>query len=168
MSFTEFEATIRSSALKQVAQCWNEARGSRSMPGWKEMRPPRLGSRLSIVWSYTYDRSADTLTGRLAGDQIEAIFGKTFRGTPMAELYPPDQFREQFVRFKRVVSEGALYHLEGHVFKFVHRHGYGERIVMPLAEDGVLGDGVFGATAYDSVQALPAEELRDIEHWFSL
>ena len=89
MTFQAFEQSIETPDLKHVAQHWNNVRGARTMPGWSDIVPSRLAAQLPLIWSYRYDRAADAFTGRLAGDQIERKFGKTFRDTPMTELYPP-------------------------------------------------------------------------------
>ncbi|MBU6297803.1 MAG: PAS domain-containing protein [Alphaproteobacteria bacterium] len=168
MSFQAFEQAITSPALKRVAQHWNNVRGSRLMPGWSDISPSRISGQLSIIWSYRYDRVADAFTGRLAGDQIERMFGKNIRGAPMSALYPAEEFPRLFARSKRVVCEPALYRGEGMVFKHVDHYGHGERIIMPLAEDGALGDGILGATVYQSFMGAGPIGLPEIESWFAL
>ncbi len=168
MSFQEFEQAIMSPALKHVAEHWNNARGARAMPSWNDIQPSQIAAELPIIWSYKYDRTADAFTGRLAGDQIAKIFGKSFRGIPMAEIYPDKDFWRLFVRSKRVVCEPALYRGEGMVFSHVDHYGHGERIMMPLASDGIVGDGILGATKYQSVGGPPATDLLEREVWFSL
>ncbi|MDE1938433.1 MAG: PAS domain-containing protein [Alphaproteobacteria bacterium] len=168
MSYQEFEQSIVAPALKQVARHWNDVRGSRIMPGWTDIRPSQITAQLPIIWSYRYDRVADAFTGRLAGDQIEQIFGKNFRGSPMSTLYPADEFPRLFARSKRLVCEPALYWGEGMVFKHVDHYGHGERIMMPLADDGVLGDGILGATQYQSFRGVRRTDIPEHERWFTL
>lgn len=168
MSFVAFEEAIKSPALKQVARHWNAMRGDRAMPGWSDIQPTQIAKQLSIIWSYRYDRETDAFIGRLAGDQIEHIFGKTLRGTPMTELYPVKEYPKMSARFRRVVTEPVLYLEDGKVFQLVDRYGYGERIVMPLSSNGVLGDGIFGATAYETFLDTHAIPHPDSEQWFAL
>ena len=86
----------------------------------------------------------------------------------MSELYPDGEFPQMFARFNRVVREPALYRSEGMVFKFADHYGHGERIMLPLAGDGILGDGIFGATKYHSIGGVPALDLPECESWFPL
>lgn len=163
MSFDAFEQKIRSPALKQVAAHWHQVRGVRPMPRWEDIKPAKIAAHLSIIWSYRYDRNADMLVGRLAGDKIERIFGKTFRGAPMSTLYPADQFPAMFAKFRRVVLEPA-FHIElGMVFKSLEAYGSGERIAMPTSSDGSTADGIIGATVYETFEPThtPAEPNRD-------
>jgi hypothetical protein len=53
-----------------------------------------------------------------------------------------------FARHKRVVTEPAFSHGSGPVFTHARRYGTGERIILPLAADGVRSDGILGATVY--------------------
>lgn len=168
MSFAEFEKAIKSPQLRLVAQQWNAARGTRAMPDWSDIRPNKLAPQLAIIWSYRYDRASDAMVGRLAGDHIERIFGKTFRHTPMEHLYPPDQYPEMFARFRRIVSEPALYLEEGKVFQAVDRFGFGERVAMPLSQDGVSGDGLIGATVYETFLNFQPQPQPDSALWFAL
>ena len=168
MSFAAFEKAIKSPALRAVAHQWNAARGQRAMPAWNDIRPSKIAAQLGIIWSYHYDRAKDVMTGRLAGDQIEQIFGTTFRGTPMDQLYPSDQFPLMFARFRRIVCEPTLYLEDGKVFQLVDHFGYGERIAMPLAGDGMTGDGIIGATVYETFLSFQQQPLPDREQWFSL
>ena len=170
MSFEAFELAIVSPALKTVARHWNETRGARVLPGWSDIRPGAIAPQLSIVWSYRYERETDSFIGRLAGERIEAIFGKSMRGLPMKQAYPEDEFPELFARSKRVLQEPSLMRGHGVVFRHLHRYGTGERIIMPLGEDGVTGDGIFGATEYN----VAAEATRRIHsagetiEWYAL
>ncbi|MDR3526077.1 MAG: PAS domain-containing protein [Rhizomicrobium sp.] len=168
MSFYAFEETITSPELREVARHWNNVRGSRAMPGWSDIRPAQITAQLPIVWSYKYDRAADAFTGRLAGDQIEQIFGRNFRGSPMTEIYPKGEFPKMFAQCRRVAYQPALYKCEGMVFCHLNRYGQGERIILPLADDGILGDGILGATKYQSLGSTRTADPPYTESWFPL
>lgn len=148
MSFQDFVAAIQSPELRSIALHWNAARGSRRMPGWKDIDPAAIAPHLRLVWSWKYDAASDTFTGRLAGDAIVEAFGESLRGKVMQDFFRGRQFERMFTRHKRVINEPALAHGTGPVFQHAGRQGHGERIIMPLASDGIHGDGIFGATIY--------------------
>src|SRR6185312_7778733 len=110
MSFESFLASIEAPALREVALYWQEARGSRRMPGWKDIDPAAIARHLPIVWSWKYDRHTDTFTGRLAGEEINEVFGKSLRGVPMKEFFADWQYDLIFARHRRVVTEPAFAH----------------------------------------------------------
>ncbi|HTY66203.1 MAG TPA: PAS domain-containing protein [Alphaproteobacteria bacterium] len=149
MSYQDFLASIWHARLRDVAEHWDRARGGRLMPAWNDLDATVLRRNLAIVWAWKYDRATDRFTGRLAGEEINDAFGKSLRGTDMAEFFKDFDYPDIFARHKRVVTEPCCAHGTGQVFLHARRVGRGERIIMPLAEDGVTGDGIFGATLYD-------------------
>jgi hypothetical protein len=177
MSTTGFEtflSGIKAPSLRAVALHWQAARGPARMPAWRDIDPTAIAPHLPIVWSWKYDRNTDTLTGRLAGEEINALFGKNLRGVPMAEFFSGLDYASIFARHRRVAVEPAFMHGSGVVFIHVGRFGIGERIVMPLAEDGIQGDGIIGATVYHWVSEgrpgvrPPVEKPREAEEFFPL
>ena len=166
MSFKEFEQAIASPGLKRVANHWNEARGANRMPSWKAIQPKAIAAQLPLVWVYDYNRAAKQFTGRLSGDQIDRMFGKNLKGVPMSDLYPAAYFQRLFDRSKRCVCEPALYRGEGIVFRHLDRYGQGERIMLPLARDGQTGDGILGATKYQTMVGRPTVNMEEVESWF--
>lgn len=168
MSFAAFHAIITSADLRQVAAHWDSARAGRTVPAWKDIRPAAIVRQLPIVWSYTYDAATDTFTGRLAGDVINQIFGRDLRGVSLSDLQPQVDAEYLGARFRRVVTEVALYRSDGAVFHQAERHGFGERIIMPLSEDGVTMNGIFGATQYQTELAATTPLRSECEAWFPL
>lgn len=172
MSFETFESAIVSPALKAVARHWNAARGAQRMPGWGNIKPAAIVPHLPIVWAFKYDPETVIFTRRLVGDGIASLLGgKGIRGGDMAEGYPADQYPAVFARNKRVVTEPSLMHGRGAMFRHLDRYGTGERIMLPLAEDGEHGDGIFGATEYRMSAMLPSEEISaagEVVDWYAL
>ena len=157
MGFQAFFDSIQSEALRTLARQWEAARGTRRMPAFRDIDPVEIGRHLRYVWSWRYDRVADGFTGRLAGEEIDRAFGKSLRGMKMTEFYTPEVFAIVFPRHRRVVTEPGFMHGTGMVFA---RMGYtmaGERIGLPLAEDGEIGDGIIGGTFYSALPRLDEE-----------
>ncbi len=159
MSFQDFLTKIEAVELRAIALHWDAVRGTRRMPGWKDIDPAAIAPYLRLVWSWKYDSVSDTFTGRLAGDSIVEVFGESLRGKTMQEFFRGRQYERIFARHKRVVSEPAFAHGSGPVFIHAGRHGRGERIIMPLASDGVHGDGIFGATIYAPQPGLQPNDI---------
>jgi hypothetical protein len=171
MAFQEFLARISAPALHQIAEHWLQSRGPRLMPAWADLRPSAISAHLSVIWSWRYDPVADNFTGRLAGDAIEAVFGRTIRNVPMREVFPPDRYETIFRRHKRVISGPAFFRGSGFVFQHLQQMGSGERIIMPLSDSRTEPDGLLGATVYTVIQPLPDRNLisaQEHEEWFAL
>ena len=148
VSFAEFFAAIENPDLRQVAEHWNRARGTRRMPGWSDIDPVAVAKQLPLIWSWKYDPATDEFTGRLAGEEINDIFGKNLRGADMREFFKDWNYDAIFARHKKVAATPCFAHGKGLVFIHAGRYGEGERIILPLAEDGEHGDGIIGATVY--------------------
>jgi hypothetical protein len=155
MSFETFRNAIVSPALRAVADHWATARGDRVMPSWEQLQPARIAAQLPIIWVYKYDRQTREFLGRLAGDRISRYYGKNFRGLRLSDLHPPDRLPRMAAIMNRIVEEPALYSSSGVLFRQGDRTGTGERIILPLAGDGLHGDGVIGASDFDYPLANP-------------
>ena len=159
MSFVSFYDSIVSPDLQAIAAHWNDARGTRRMPAWGEIDPVAIGRRLRHVWAWKYEPDIGQFVCRLAGEEIVNAFGKSPRGRAMTEFFAPEVYRDFLPWHERVMREPALLHGAGKVYSRVDRNFTGERIMLPLAEDGTHGDGIFGATVYlpsDGVGAAPS------------
>ena len=167
MSFEQFTKSIASPALRAVAAHWEAIRVGGQIPSWEHLRPAQLSAQLSMIWAFKYDRSTGQFTGRLAGNRITQGFGKNFRGVSMQDLHPPDLFPVIHRHMTRIVLEPAAYRGAGQLFRQGSRIVEGERIILPLASDGVHADGVLGASDYHYPHPTPGpvELLSDIEGW---
>ena len=171
--FDRFFAAIEALGLRKVALHWQAARRHDVIPAWRDLDPAAIKLQLPIIWSWKYDRAADRFKGRLAGEAINTIFGRSLRGRLMEEFFHGDVYRRMFARHKRIVTEPAFYHGAGPVFHHEGRTGSGERIILPLAADGRNGDGLFGATVYELPATLDALRVHDslteeVESFFSI
>jgi hypothetical protein len=146
--YSRFRTSLEEPALIAMAEHWNAMRGERSMPAWRDIDPVAIKQYLPIVWAWRWDTGLDTFVGRLAGEQIIAVLGINIRGRRIEECFPPTVLQAVIARYRRVMVEPAFMHSAGKVYHTVGGEGWGERIVLPLASDGVNGDGIIGATVY--------------------
>jgi hypothetical protein len=171
MSFAEFFQSIVSDDLKAVATHWNEARGERAVPTWEQIRPSAIQKQLPIIWSYRFDVERDDFMGRLAGNAITQIAGAQFKDAWMSDLRPPQLFPRALARTKRVITEPSFYRGLGLVYMTPSKKYYGERIAMPLANEAMTCEGVFGATefhAFPTYYPKDASGDQEAEFWFAL
>src|SRR5258708_95841 len=148
MSYALLRAAITETALLDVAAHWHAARGARLLPAWRDIDARALGPHLAIVWSWRYDLARGTFIGRLAGEQINGMLGLSIRGKTIEECIPPDAVAVVRERYQAVMDGPSFMLSHGRVFVRAGRTGYGERIVLPLAADGIHADGLLGATVY--------------------
>lgn len=155
VAFDRYFSHIAAPELRAVARHWNEVRGGRLMPAWRDIDPVAIGKYLPIIWSWRYDRATECFTGRLSGEAIVEAFGRSPRGVAMEDFFQGESYALVYARHHKVITEPCFSRDHGTVFRHVDRTGLGERIIMPLAEDGATGDGILGATVYDMAQLGP-------------
>jgi hypothetical protein len=171
MGYSAFCDSISSPSLKAVANHWYQARGACRMPRWADIQPRAIAAQLPIIWSYKYDHATGIFTGRLAGDRIARLFKKDFRGLPLVEAQAPEAFAWAHKLYSRVVLEPAIYRGAGRVLKQLQQYGGGERLMLPLSSDDVIGDGILGITEFhypDLVPNIPVAAIGEMEEWFTL
>lgn len=161
---------IASPALIAVAQHWFSARAGKRMPSWSDLSPKAMAPQLPMVWSLKYDPATGGFTGRLAGDRIARLIGKNFRGLPLAQAQTPSAFGAMQPVLSMVVTEPALYLGCGNIFRYEDAFLPGERLLLPLAADGIHPDGLLGATEYqrDERIAQGIQPAVDASFWFDL
>lgn len=141
-------ATLTEPSLREIAKFWEGARAGRRFPAWRDIDPVALAPHLPILWAWRWDRALGTFIGRLAGEAIIDAMGPGFRGARLEEYFAGRNAEIFMSRYRRVMEEPALMCNQGFVFSLIGGSGTGERVVLPLAEDGEHPDGVFGATVY--------------------
>ena len=169
-AFGLFCNRIVSPSLRAIADHWLVARGDKLLPSWSDLSPAVMAPHFTKISAFNYDRAKDEFFARLAGNRIMVGFGKSFRGTPLKELHPPDIYERCHANQKRIVTEPAAYRGSGKLFKAGDQIVSGERIALPLASDGCHGDGSLGAAEYDFkvLGPLQIEIIHDAEEWYPL
>ena len=142
MSFEQLQDKIESSAVRNVANHWNDARGARPMPAWSDIKPGAIARQLPIIWSWKYNASADSFEGRLSGDKIIEALGGNLRGQDAEDFFKDRGGKSMVDRMRRVVSGPCFFYGKGAVFTHT------KRVVLPLSEDGATADGILGITTY--------------------
>jgi len=171
MSLERFEQSLESSALRNVAHHWAAARGEKRMPAWDDLKPSAIKEQLNIVWSWRFDPVSRQFIGRLAGARIESVLGMSIRGARMADVFGRYDYAKALARHTRVMTEPALFRGRGLIFRHLDRFDIGERIILPLADDGEHGDGILGVTEVQSNYGTPPEKVvrgAEVESWFTL
>ena len=141
------------------------------MPGWGDLKPSAMKEQLKNIWVWRFDSASREFVGRLAGERIESVLGLSIRGARMADVFARHDYTKAFARHLRVMTEPALYRGHGLIFRHLDRFDMGERIILPLADDGEHGDGIIGVTEFESNYGAPSEDvLRGAEtgSWFTL
>jgi len=137
---------IETQRLRILLEHYLDVRGDKRMPSRQDIDPLRLGPVLPIIWVSDYEPAAGTFRYRLAGERVNEIWGTPVAGRLLSEFSPPERFSATNEAFLKVLREGAAVIASGAVFRCSGRIGLGERLILPLANDGGTADGLIGAT----------------------
>jgi len=162
--------SIGSCNLRAVAAHWRHVRRAQIMPSWQDLNPSAVAKQLPLMWAFKYDQQTGEFSGRLVGDEIRQLLHKNVRGATLKDIFSTEEYAWIHAILNRAVKEPAIHWYSGKVLSYLGRHGFGERLVLPLSNDGVSADGILGITEYhyrrpdvnaDSIDA-------EMETWLSL
>ena len=103
MAFQEILARLESPRLTEFAEAWRVARGTTLVPRWSDLDIVRMKNCLSYLWAWEYDRDTDIFRGKLAGEAIQDVLGRGFRGA-LAHEYCAGRLKGVFLeRCRRII-----------------------------------------------------------------
>lgn len=160
---------IQSPTLAAVARQWNEARGKKSMPNWADLSDLGLSSAARQMWGFDYDPRTKDFVGRMAGSRLRRWIGEDFVGRRLADLHPQDVFQECRLILANVVTPPLLARTSGRLFTVDDITVTGERIMLPMADDGRTASGVLGASDYRPPALLgPVKLIHENVEWYPI
>ncbi|WP_340119304.1 PAS domain-containing protein [Pelagibius sp. 7325] len=142
---------IRNPRLRLLLEHYLEVRGGKRMPARRDIDATRLGPVLPIIWVNTYDPASGSFRYRLAGEEVNEIFGGSVAGRLLSDFVVGDRYVATQRNFLKVIGEQVALLASGPVYRCADRIAMGERLALPLSSDGVTADGIIGATARDAL-----------------
>jgi hypothetical protein len=146
--FETLESRIQSPALLVVAQRWNKARGKKRMPSWTDLSFFTPLPDAERTWAFAYDLKTGDITGILTGRRYGKWVDENFHGGHLQDIHSPANFEEAHRLLTKIVTTPLAGRTSGRLFMVDNFIVTGERIALPLAEDGQTGDGILGASDY--------------------
>lgn len=146
--FETLLSRIESPALSAVAQLWDVARGRKRMPCWNDIPFSALPPYRKHLWAYTYDPKSGVFTGHLAGQMWGRWAGVEFYGKRLEDVHSPLNYTTAYQVLTEVATTPLASRSSGRIFKSDDYTVTGERIILPIAEDGQTAGGVLGASDY--------------------
>ena len=156
-----FDLPIVDPTLTALYRHWLDARGGRALPARKAIDPLALRDTLPNLFLYTYDAKAlapgagkpGRFYCRLAGEQINLMVGTVCSKRFLDQIFAPQVFRVVRERYTEIVTRPTVLHMHGVVKMANGLDVPGERLVLPLGDDGGLGptgagDALVGAAVY--------------------
>lgn len=139
---------VQHEQIRRLLSYWLDCRDGRLMPRRTDIDPIEMPRILPWVWLCDYLPEERRFRYRLAGEQINDLYGFNLAGRHLEETLSARAFANVFKRRMRIVAERVIEHGIGAIYLLNDRNTSGERLVLPLSEDGERVSQLLGATIY--------------------
>jgi len=143
--------TIKSRRLRRLLEHYLDIRGTRRLPARGDIDAICLGPVLPIIWVSEYEPASGTFRYRLAGEEVNEIWGMSVAGHLLSDFVAPGRFEVTNESFLKVIREASALIASGPVYRCTDRIALGERLALPLSSDGKTADGIIGATECETM-----------------
>lgn len=153
MGYSGFEIEtpppIADALLRSLYQYWRElAQAAGGLPSVQAFDPLRLPKVLQHIWIVEVEPATNRFRIRLAGESINAIYGRNIGGQYFRDVYDPSDLDTIVARYGRCLSQPAIFRATGSVYAAAGRLTAGERLALPMLGRGGTTDSLLGATVY--------------------
>ena len=153
MGYSGFEVAtpppIADAYLRSLYQYWRElAQAAGGLPSIQAFDPLHLPKVLQHIWIVEVEGATQRFRVRLAGENINAIYGRNIGGQYFRDVYDPSDLDTIVARYGRCLSQPAIFRATGSVYAAAGRLTAGERFALPMLGRGGVTDTLLGATVY--------------------
>jgi hypothetical protein len=141
-------AHVKDECLRHLLAHWLERRGDHVAPPRTTIDPTAIGAILANVWMCDFLPAERRFRMRLAGEEIHRLYGRNIAQCFFEDIIVPGLRGDVIRRYLRIVEEPAAMHCGGHIYLASERSQVGERIVLPLLDDGGAMTHVIGASIF--------------------
>ena len=128
---------------------WLElAAAAGGLPALSAFDPLRLTDLLPHIWVVEVDDDTHRFRMRLAGEEINQIYGRNVGGHYFANLFSPTDLPTIVARYSRALRDPAVFYAQGAVYAAAGRRSIGERLGLPMLGRSGRTSILIGATLY--------------------
>ena len=125
------------------------ARGARGLPARESFDPMHLPRLLPYIWVIEVDGRSNRFRLRLAGEEINVIYGRNIGRKFFAEVFDQRDMATIVTGYKRALQEPAVFYAKGNVYADAGHSCAGERLGLPMLGDDGGTRILLGATVYE-------------------
>jgi hypothetical protein len=144
--------------LRAVCRHWKDLVRDGVPPARQELDPSAFLPALRFLWICERQGSSGRLVVRLAGEDINELFGQRLRGRFLDEILPPPHHAELAATIDEVLAGPAALVTRGPLVATDPSAPPAETAILPLRE-GTEIRSVLGATVYEGRMAFPPGRL---------
>lgn len=144
--------------LKALYAYWLAlAKEAGGLPAVQSFDPLRLPRVLANIWILEVAPENGRFRMRLAGEDINAVYGRSIAGRYFADLFAPTEIDLIITRYRRALGEPAIFTARGAIYAAAGRLTDGERLCLPMLGRNGVTNTLLGATVYGA-RVLPEGE----------
>ena len=137
---------VRNGPLHHLLTWWVKKRSERLMPAICDVDPSEIRSMLAQIWLCDYIPESGRLRYRLAGEEINDFWGYNLAGKYLDEVVPAQRRASVTQKFRMVVDLPAITYDRTCLSLTEEIVRTGERLILPLSDDGRTVNALLGAT----------------------
>ena len=146
--------------LRLLYDYWRElGRAADGLPQVQAFDPLHLPQVLAHIWILEVEPDTRRFRMRLAGENINAVYGRNIGGQYFADIFEPTDIESIVDRYTHCLTQPALFRATGSVYVAAGRLSQGERLGLPMIGRSGLTDTLLGATIYGNRLERGAEVL---------
>jgi len=164
----ETQPELQDPGLRSLYDYWlTLADGAKGLPSVQSFDPLHLPRLLPNVWIIEVERATCRFRMRLAGENINAIYGRSIAGLYFKDVFQPGDVELIVARYSRALGEPALFHASGSVYAAGGNLTVGERLGLPMLGREGRTNTLLGATVYRrSLDKIAAVRLSNAQPHF--
>jgi len=137
---------VQNRALCDLIDWWLDKRGRRAMPSLCDIDAAEIRSVLAKVWLCDYVADSVRFRYRLAGEEINDFWRCNLSGKYLDEVVPLDRREAVTQKSRMVANVPAVVHDRACLSLTEEIQRTGERVILPLSDDGRRVNALIGAT----------------------
>ena len=146
----ETPPVVADEGLRTLYEYWRALGTAASgLPPVQAFDPLHLPKLLANVWIMEVAPDTHRFRMRLAGESINAIYGRNIGGHYFSDVFAPSEVDMLVARYTRALTQPAIFRAAGAVYSAAGRFSKGERISFPMVGRSGFTDTMLGATVYD-------------------
>jgi len=129
-----------------LLNAWLAAGSDARPPSRRDLAPDSMQRILSDIWLMDYVQEEARLRYRLVGENIRARYEFPLTGTYLDETLAEEARETVLSYFRACVEKPAICLVVGRLYHEWKRPSYGERLLLPLLDEGGTPEGLIGIT----------------------
>ena len=145
---------VENRTLRRLIGYWLDKRGARAMPALGSVDPVEIPWALGRIWLCDYLAESGRFRYRLAGEFVNSFWGRNIAGKHLDEVFPPDRLKSVTKKVRTVRQGPAIVHDRVSLTLADEIAKSGERVMLPLSDDGKNVNALLGASQCDWLRDL--------------